>query len=222
MDQSGALDLGDRVCIPDKELFGFVRYVGEVEGTKGVWIGVELDEPYGKNDGSVKGKYYFRCKPKHGVFARQHQMFLTISGNKLREQEARQHKIDESLPDDNIAAAEQQEADAAESTLDQTKDAVAAEDEATAHLDAQEEASKLSLVLLKASATHRRYLMTLLQGVRSELVEHERFANYASTASSADAVQYLQQLQNCAQEKIVLSDMFIQQIIQAQQAARES
>lgn len=213
------------MCIPDKELFGFVRYVGDVDGTKGVWVGVELDEPYGKNDGSVKGKYYFRCKPKHGVFARQHQMFLTISGNKLREQEARQHKVDESLPDDTIVTTEEQAGPdglAGESTQDQAKDATAAAAEEEESAAQEEEASKLSLVLLKASATHRRYLMTLLQGVRSELVEHERFANYAATASSADAVQYLQQLQNCAQEKIVLSDVFIQQIIQAQQTARES
>lgn len=64
------LDVGDRVCIPDKELFGFVRFLGEIMGVKGVWVGIELDEAYGKNDGSVKGRYYFRCKPKHGVFAR--------------------------------------------------------------------------------------------------------------------------------------------------------
>ncbi|RLN47851.1 hypothetical protein BBJ29_002811 [Phytophthora kernoviae] len=57
------LDVGDRVCIPDKELFGFVRFLGEIVSVKGVWVGIELDEAYGKNDGSVKGRYYFRCNP---------------------------------------------------------------------------------------------------------------------------------------------------------------
>jgi predicted metal-dependent hydrolase len=84
------------------------------------------------------------------------------------------------------------------------------------------EPSKLSQVLGRASVAHRRYLNRLLTHVRAELEEHERFENYGATASSADAVQYLQQLQNSAQDKIVLSDEFIQQIIQAQQAARES
>ncbi|CAI5742678.1 unnamed protein product [Peronospora destructor] len=84
------------------------------------------------------------------------------------------------------------------------------------------EPSKLTLVLNQVSVAHRRYLNRLLVYVRAELEEHERFQNYGATASSADAVQYLQQLQNSAQDKIVLSDEFIQKVIQAQQTARES
>ena len=34
-----------------------------------VWLGIELDQPVGKNDGSVSGIRYFDCKPSHGVFA---------------------------------------------------------------------------------------------------------------------------------------------------------
>ena len=36
---------------------------------KGVWYGIELDRPVGKNDGSVNGVKYFSCQMKHGVFA---------------------------------------------------------------------------------------------------------------------------------------------------------
>ncbi len=47
------------------------RFVGRVEGlAAGYWVGVALDEPVGKNGGSVKGVAYFSCAPGHGVFAR--------------------------------------------------------------------------------------------------------------------------------------------------------
>ncbi|KAK7952387.1 uncharacterized protein PG986_008115 [Apiospora aurea] len=42
-----------------------VRYLGEVAGTTGSWIGVEWDDASrGKHDGSHKGQRYFTCKSK--------------------------------------------------------------------------------------------------------------------------------------------------------------
>lgn len=32
------------------------------------WLGVELERPHGKHDGSRSGVRYFRCKPNHGIF----------------------------------------------------------------------------------------------------------------------------------------------------------
>ena len=50
---------------------GEVRFVGPTEfSPEGTWVGVELDEPLGKNDGSVAGISYFSCDPSHGLFAR--------------------------------------------------------------------------------------------------------------------------------------------------------
>ncbi|KAK1988304.1 CAP-Gly domain-containing protein [Colletotrichum cereale] len=54
---------------------GTVKYVGDVKeipGGLGPWIGVHLDEPVGKNDGSIAGTRYWgeESAVKHGVFVR--------------------------------------------------------------------------------------------------------------------------------------------------------
>lgn len=50
---------------------GTIRFVGEASmGKGGMWVGVEMDEPTGKGDGSVEGVRYFSCAPKHAVFVR--------------------------------------------------------------------------------------------------------------------------------------------------------
>ena len=49
---------------------GRIQYIGDTKFGPGDWAGVVLDEPMGKNDGSVSGIRYFQCEPGHGVFAR--------------------------------------------------------------------------------------------------------------------------------------------------------
>ncbi|KAL5492645.1 hypothetical protein ACEPAI_4092 [Sanghuangporus weigelae] len=51
---------------------GVVQFVGPTEfGNKtGVWVGMQYDEPVGKNDGSVNGKRYFSCPVPYGGFVR--------------------------------------------------------------------------------------------------------------------------------------------------------
>ena len=41
-----------------------------------MWVGVELDEPVGKNNGTVQDKEYFSCPDRHGIFTLQSRLQL--------------------------------------------------------------------------------------------------------------------------------------------------
>lgn len=62
------LAIGTRVLVKDTGLEATVRFFGEPQFAKGIWVGVELDTEQGKNSGDVKGVQYFECKPNHGLF----------------------------------------------------------------------------------------------------------------------------------------------------------
>uniref|UniRef100_A0A667ZJV0 Kinesin family member 13B n=1 Tax=Myripristis murdjan TaxID=586833 RepID=A0A667ZJV0_9TELE len=68
---------------------GTVRYVGPTDFAEGTWVGVELEVPAGKNDGSVGGKHYFHCNPGYGVLVRPDR--VSRGGTKRRRQQ-QQHK----------------------------------------------------------------------------------------------------------------------------------
>jgi dynactin complex subunit len=66
-------DIGDKVSILDGRT-GIVKFIGQTDFAAGIWIGLELDQPSGKNDGTVNDRKYFQCREDHGVFVRSSQL----------------------------------------------------------------------------------------------------------------------------------------------------
>jgi dynactin 1 len=63
------IKVGQTVELADGRV-GIVRYVGQPHFAAGDWVGVELDDNSGKNDGSVQGERYFECELGRGMFLR--------------------------------------------------------------------------------------------------------------------------------------------------------
>lgn len=73
--------LGARVRCRDK--LGTVMYYGKpmfLGGEKAV-VGVALDEPVGKHDGSVLGERLFTCPDNHGIFCKAKHLVLAPGGD---------------------------------------------------------------------------------------------------------------------------------------------
>ncbi|XP_049594761.1 CAP-Gly domain-containing linker protein 1 isoform X2 [Syngnathus scovelli] len=69
--QDGVTDFqtGERVWVNGNKP-GHVQFVGGTQFAPGQWAGIVLDEPIGKNDGSVAGVRYFQCDDGRGIFTR--------------------------------------------------------------------------------------------------------------------------------------------------------
>eukprot|EP00935_MAST-01C_sp_MAST-1C-sp1_P000800 g800.t1 len=63
------------------EMLGVVQFVGNTQFADGLWVGVELDEPNGKNNGTLKGVVYFETDPNHGLFCRLAQLDIIDDHN---------------------------------------------------------------------------------------------------------------------------------------------
>uniref|UniRef100_A0A3B5B8X7 Dynactin subunit 1 n=1 Tax=Stegastes partitus TaxID=144197 RepID=A0A3B5B8X7_9TELE len=74
-------NIGSIVEVTGKGQRGTVAYIGATLFASGKWVGVILDEPKGKNDGTVQGKRYFTCEENHGIFVRQSQIQVVEDGS---------------------------------------------------------------------------------------------------------------------------------------------
>lgn len=64
-----SFQIGERVWVNGNKP-GYIQFLGETQFAPGQWAGIVLDEPIGKNDGSVAGVRYFQCEALRGIFTR--------------------------------------------------------------------------------------------------------------------------------------------------------
>eukprot|EP01016_Furgasonia_blochmanni_P055210 TRINITY_DN919_c0_g1_i4.p1 TRINITY_DN919_c0_g1~~TRINITY_DN919_c0_g1_i4.p1 ORF type:complete len:190 (+),score=52.59 TRINITY_DN919_c0_g1_i4:511-1080(+) len=70
-DLADKIKVGDRCKLKEADVRGEVKFIGKVpEIAEGYFVGVKLDEPMGKNNGSIKGTKYFDCPEKYGLIVR--------------------------------------------------------------------------------------------------------------------------------------------------------
>lgn len=72
------IQLNDRITLKNN-VPGVVRYIGPVEGRDEEWVGIELDEPKGSNNGCINSRRYFSCPERHGLFVKYRRLTQRMS-----------------------------------------------------------------------------------------------------------------------------------------------
>jgi alpha-tubulin suppressor-like RCC1 family protein len=65
--------LGQQVLVRGQTI-GWVRFKGHVHNESGEWVGVELDRPHGRHNGTVIDIEYFHCRDNYGDLVRSSQI----------------------------------------------------------------------------------------------------------------------------------------------------
>ncbi|XP_077586779.1 CAP-Gly domain-containing linker protein 4 [Stigmatopora nigra] len=80
---------GTQVLLNSANEMASVRYMGTTDFAPGIWLGLELRGPKGKNDGSVGDRRYFTCRPGHGVLVRPSRVtYRGINGSRLVDEDS--------------------------------------------------------------------------------------------------------------------------------------
>ncbi|XP_047342032.1 tubulin-folding cofactor E [Impatiens glandulifera] len=79
--ESSVFRINQRVhAAGDSLRVGTVKYIGQVEGYTGIWVGVDWDNEEGKHDGFINGSRYFQAKSEtSGSFIRPNKLCLGIT-----------------------------------------------------------------------------------------------------------------------------------------------
>ncbi|RDD41602.1 Tubulin-specific chaperone B [Trichoplax sp. H2] len=83
---------------------GIIKYTGPLVSMIGEWIGVQLDRPIGRHNGLFKGRQYFTCPHRYGVFTRPENIRLKqfIGRTSTLRNPSAKHKIQQSFADENL------------------------------------------------------------------------------------------------------------------------
>ena len=69
--EASELEEGQKVKVLKSGNTGTIRFIGKVaDVAPGFFVGIELDVPVGRHDGTIKGKRLFECPPNCGVVVR--------------------------------------------------------------------------------------------------------------------------------------------------------
>lgn len=77
------MTVGESIQVRPYNWSGVISFIGPTQFAPGNWIGVTLDAPTGKHDGSVQGVTYYNCKQKHGIFVKADKLMLDKRGRAL-------------------------------------------------------------------------------------------------------------------------------------------
>ena len=69
MPELSDLQVGQTIELTDGRT-ATVRFLGNPHFATGDWVGVELNDASGKNDGAVQGRRYFECSAGFGMFVK--------------------------------------------------------------------------------------------------------------------------------------------------------
>eukprot|EP01083_Nonionella_stella_P266775 901979_1 len=81
---------GDKVELNDSEQ-GIIVYIGEIssgnptngKNKSGIYYGIHLESKSGYHNGTVKGRKYFECPLKYGIFVRLKDIYKVIRKSSL-------------------------------------------------------------------------------------------------------------------------------------------